>query len=293
MENNTMKFLAYEGMVKVTCVDTLKLVQKAKEIHKLSKTTSKIMSNVLTIGAILGADLKNEIDNLTIQIKPSGPVGTIVCVIKKGAKVKGYIQVPDIEVPPTLEGKIDEKAVIGDHGTLYIIKDIGLKEPYVGITELINGDIVNSLVGYYAKSEQIPTVLSTGMLFNEKGDIKCSGGYIIQLMPDATKEVIDKIEKAVQSAPTITQMIEQGYDLVKIAKTITGDNDIMMMLGTIENEYTCDCSRDRMEKGLISLGKKELQEMIDENKSVNTKCHFCNNNYEFTIEDIKQLLKQA
>lgn len=291
MKNNTMKFLAYEGMVKVTCVDTLELVQKAREVHELSKTSTKIMSNVLTIGAILSADLKNDTDNLTIQIKTNGLIGNIVCVAKRGAKVKGYVQVPSIEVPPTEDGKINEKEAMGNNGTIYIIKDMGLKNPYVGITELINGDIVNSLVQYYAKSEQIPTVLSTGMLFDNNGSIKCSGGYIIQLMPDATPEVIEKIEKAVQLAPTMTQMLEQDYDLVKIAKTITGDNDIMMMLGEIQNEYICDCSKERMENGLISLGKTELQEIVNEGKKIDTQCQFCNTKYEFTIEDIKGLIK--
>lgn len=290
--NNTMKFLAYEGMVKVTCVDTLQLVRSVKNIHNLSKTTTKIMSDSLTISAILAADLKDDSDNVTIQIKPNGPVGTIVCVLKKGAKVKGYIQIPDFESKPTEDGLINVKEALGDEGYIYIIKDMGLKEPYIGITELINGDITNSMVKYYANSEQIPTVLSTGMLFGDNGDIKCAGGYIIQLMPDATKEVIDKIENAVNSAPSISKMLEDGYDLVKIAKTITGDNDIMMMLGTIENEYLCDCSRERMENGLISLGKEELQQMINEDKSINTKCHFCNQDYEFTTKDLEELIRK-
>lgn len=289
-KNNTMKFLAYEGMVKVTCVDTRELITSAKNIHKLSKTATKIMGDIVTIGAIMGADLKEDTDNITIQIKGNGPIGQVVCVAKKGAKIKGYIQVPHLETEPTKEGKIDEKLAIGDNGTIYIIKDMGLKEPYVGITELINGDIVNAFVQYYAKSEQIPTVLATGMLFDNENNIKVGGGYIIQLMPDATTEIIEKIENAIKKAPSISQMLEQDYDLVKIAKTITGDNDILMMLGIIQNEYACDCSKERMEKGLISLGKSEIEQIINEGKDIHTKCQFCNKDYEFTIDELSNLV---
>lgn len=288
-KNNTMKFLAYEGMVKITCVDTKELITNIINIHKLSKTAAKIMGDVATIGTILGADLKEDTDNITIQIKGNGPIGQVVCVAKKGAKVKGYVQAPQLEVEPTKEGKIDEKTAIGDNGTIYIIKDIGLKEPYVGITELINGDIVNSFVEYYAKSEQIPTVLSTGMLFDEQNNIKVSGGYIIQLMPDATNEILEKIEESIKQAPSISQMLEQDFDLIKIAKTVTGDNDIMVMLGTLQNEYVCDCSKERMKNGLISLGKIEIQQIIDEGKNIHARCHFCNKDYEFTIKELSNL----
>lgn len=290
MEDNTMKFLAHEGMVKVTCVNTKEMIKKAIDIHKLSKTSTKILGDILTIGAILGADLKDDSDNITLQVRGNGPIGQAVCVTKKGAKVKGYIQKPNLELEPTSDGKINEKAAIGNEGALYIIKDMGLKEPYIGVTQIINGDIVNSFVEYYAKSEQIPTVLSTGMLFEQNNEVKVCGGYIIQLMPDATNEVIEKIENAIKNAPSISYMLENDYDLVKIAKTITGDEDIMMMLGEIKNEYSCDCSRQRMEKGLISLGEEELKQIIEEGKSINTKCHFCNADYEFTIEQLQKLI---
>mgnify|MGYP003300920423 CR=1 FL=1 len=168
---------------------------------------------------------------------------------------------------------------------------MGLKEPYVGITELIDGDIVNSIVRYYANSEQIPTVLSTGMLFDENGDVKCSGGYIIQLMPDATQEVIQKIENAIANAPSISKMLEDGYDLVKIAKTITGDNDIMMMLGTIENEYLCDCSRERMERAIFSMGKEAIEELA-EDEITEVSCHFCNTKYQFEKSEIQKLIAE-
>ena len=290
MEDNTMKFLAHEGMVKVTCVNTKEMIQNAIDIHKLSKTSAKVFGDVLTIGAILGADLKDDSDNITLQVRGNGPIGQVVCVTKKGAKVKGYVQNPSIELAPTEDGKVNSKAAIGNEGIVYIIKDMGLKEPYIGVTQIVNGDIVNSFVEYYAKSEQIPTVLSTGMLFDENNDVKVCGGYIIQLMPDATNEVIDKIENVVKNAPSISYMLENDYDLVKIAKTITGDEEIMMMLGEIKNEYSCDCSRQRMEKGLVSLGEEELKQIIEEGKSINTKCHFCNTDYEFTIEQLQKLI---
>ena len=286
-----MKFLAHEGMVIVTCVNTKEMINKARNIHNLSKTATKVISNVLTIGAIIGADLKDESDNITIQVRGNGPIGQVICVAKKGAKVKGYVQEPSLDLPPTKEGKIDENAAVGDSGVVYIIKDMGLKEPYIGVTALKSGDVVNSFVEYYAKSEQIPTVLSTGMTFDAENNVKVAGGYIIQLMPDATNEVIEKVEKAVKEAESISSMLEKDYDLVKIAKEITGDNDIMMMLGQIENDYVCDCSKDRMERGLVSLGKDELQKIIEDGEDIHTTCHFCNNDYVFTIKEIEKLME--
>lgn len=291
MKNNTMKFLAHEGMVKVTCVNTKDTINKAKEIHGFSKTVTKVMSNVLTVGTIIGADLKDDIDNVTIQVRGDGPIGQVICVAKKGAKVKGYVKNAQIELAPTEEGKIDEQAAVGHNGVIYIIKDMGLKEPYVGVIQLNNGDIVNSFVEYYAKSEQIPTVLSTGMTFDEENNVKVSGGYIIQLMPDATDEVIEKIEQAIKNSESISSMLEKEFDLVKIAKIITGDDNIMMMLGEIENEYVCDCSKDRMERGLVSLGKEELNNIIKDGEDIHTKCHFCNKDYTFTINEITNLIE--
>lgn len=269
--NNAMKFLACNSTVKVTCVNTIKLVNKAKEIHGLSKLAVKIFGEFLTIGAILGADLKDDTDNLTLQVKSD--YSQMTCVCKKGAKVKGYIQ----------------NEPIFENGTMYIIKDLGLKEPYIGITNIENGDIVKSFVKYYAKSEQIPTVLSAGVVFDENNNIKQAGGYMIQLMPDATEDVIDLIENNVKNTETMTQMLDKNMSLMQIAKFLTKDEDILTMIADIKNEYVCDCSKEKMLNGMATLSKEEIQNIINENKDIETVCHFCNKKYIIKIEELKHI----
>ncbi len=285
---NVMKFLAYDGMVKLTCIDTTDVIKKANEIHKLSKTGIAAFGRVLTFSAIMGVDLKQESDNITVQIKGNGPIGTMTCVAKQGGKVKGYVQNRDAEVLPTSDNKLDIKGIVGTQGNIYIIKDLGLKEPYVGIGEIISGDIATDFTNYFATSEQIPTVLSLGVLF-DNNEIVSAGGYLLQLMPDATNEVIEKVEQALQDRVDITKMIYEKKSLIDIAKNITKDEDILMMLGEINSEYICDCSKQRFEKGIISLGKKEIDEMIQDNKDIEINCQFCNKEYSFTLDELKNI----
>ena len=280
---NTMKFLACNQTVKVTCVDTTELVKKAVKIHSLNLIATKIFGEILTISAILGADLKEKEDNLTVQIDTRSIMGKIICVCKMGAKVKGYIQNPNI---------LDED-IFDQNMQMNIIKDMGLKEPYIGIVEIENRNIANAFTEYFAKSEQVPTAISIGVTFKENGEINKAGGYMIQLLPDAEEETIDLIEKNVKAAKPMTKMLEEGLTLTRIAKELTSDEDILTMLAEIKNEYLCDCTRERFEKGLISLGKEELQKIIDEGKETEVVCHFCNKKYVFEIEDVKRLLEEA
>lgn len=288
--SNVEKFLAYEGMVKITCVDTTETVKKAKEIHNLSKTVTAAMGRLLTMGAIMGADLKEDNDNITLQVKGNGPIGNMTCIAKKGAKVKAYVTNGKVEVKPKESGKLDVQGVVGTEGYIYIIKDIGLKEPYVGISEIVSGEIAEDFANYYATSEQVPTVLALGVCFDENNEVSKAGGYLLQLMPDATDDIIDKLENSIKNLPTITEMLSDNISLYDIAKMITQDEDLLTMLGEINNEYVCDCSFERMQSGLISLGKKELQDIIDEGKDIELECHFCNKKYNFTIDMLKELV---
>lgn len=289
--SNVEKFLAYEGMVKITCVDTTETVKKSRVIHNLSKTATAALGRLLTMGVIMGADLKEDTDNITLQVKGNGPIGNMTCVTRKGSKVKGFVANGEVETKPKANGKLDVQGIVGKEGYIYIIKDIGLKEPYVGISEIISGEIAEDFANYYATSEQIPTVLALGVCFDDDNEVKKAGGYLIQLMPDATDEIIDKLEKIIANVPTITQLLSDNISLYDIAKMLTGDEYLLTMLGEINNEYVCDCSEERMEKGLISLGKEELQDIINEGKDIELECHFCNKKYNFNINKLNDILK--
>ncbi len=286
---NTMKFLAFDSTVKLTCVNTTHIVKKSRKIHNLSKTATAAFGRLITMGALLGADLKEDNDNITLQVKGNGPIGTMICVCKKGAKVKGYVQNPLVEAKPKENGKLDVSGVVGTEGNIYIIKDIGLKEPYVGVSNIISGEIAEDFTNYFATSEQIPTVIALGVGFNENNEVRASGGFILQLMPDAKKEIIDILEENLKNIPNISEVIFENENLLDIAKVITKDEDILTMLGTIENDYVCDCSKDRIKSGIISLGKEEIKKIVDDNEDIETKCQFCNKEYIFTKEDIKNI----
>ena len=293
MENNDriIKFLAYEGKVSITCANTTYLAEEARKIHDLTPTTTAIMGRVLTIASIMGADLKNLEDNITIQINGNGPVGKIVAVANCFPKVKAYIQNPLIELPLNSIGKIDVGGAVGRDGYLHIIKDIGLKKPYIGIIPIVSGEIAEDFAKYFADSEQKPTALALGVLVNKDG-VESSGGYCLNLMPDATEEIISKVEENISKIPSISKMLADKLTLMDIAKLVTGDENVKIIEENIIPVYECDCSEEKFERGLISLGKKELQDILVEEEKIETVCQFCNKKYVFEKEYIKDLIKK-
>lgn len=293
MENNDriIKFLAYEGKVSITCANTTYLAEEARKIHDLTPTTTAIMGRVLTIASIMGADLKSLEDNITIQINGNGPVGKIVAVANCFPKVKAYIQNPLVEIPLNKIGKIDVGGAVGREGYLNIIKDIGLKEPYVGIIPIVSGEIAEDFAKYFADSEQKPTALALGVLVNKDG-VESSGGYCLNLMPDATEEIISKVEENISKIPSISKMLADKLTLEEVAKLVTGDENVKVIEENIIPVYECDCSREKFERGLISLGKDELKEIISSEENVETVCQFCNKKYVFEKEYIRELIKK-
>lgn len=293
MENNDriIKFLAYEGKVSITCANTTYLAEEARKIHDLTPTTTAIMGRVLTIASIMGADLKSLEDNITIQINGNGPVGKIVAVANCFPKVKAYIQNPLVEIPLNEIGKIDVGGAVGREGYLNIIKDIGLKEPYVGIIPIVSGEIAEDFAKYFADSEQKPTALALGVLVNKDG-VESSGGYCLNLMPDATEEIISKVEENISKIPSISKMLADKLTLEEVAKLVTGDENVKVIEENIIPVYECDCSREKFERGLISLGKDELKEIISSEENVETVCQFCNKKYVFEKEYIGELIKK-
>ena len=290
-KDRLIKFLAYDGKVSVECINTTYLVEKARVIHDLSPTATAALGRLLSITCIIGANMKNTKDILTVQVRGDGPIGSMVAVSTNFPKVKAYVQNPLVELPLNRNGKIDVGNAVGKNGFLNIIKDIGLKEPYIGIVPLVSGEIAEDFTSYFAISEQKPSVVALGVLVDKDG-VKASGGYVISLMPDATEEIISKIEENIRSIEPISKMLDDKLDLIEIAKRVSGDKNIKIVEENIIPVYECDCSKEKIGNGLISIGKKELKDIIEEDGKADINCNFCNKNYHFTKEDLEELLKE-
>ena len=293
MDNNDriIKFLAHEGRASVTCINSTYLVEKTRKVHDLSPTATASLGRVLTITAIMGADLKQMQDKITIKINGGGPIGNIIATTNCFPKVRAYVTNPHVELPLKENGKIDVGGAVGTNGYLTVIKDIGLKEPYVGMVPLVSGEIAEDFTSYFASSEQKPTVVALGVLVDKNG-VKLSGGYVISPMPDAKEEDIKSIEDAINKAKPISKMLEEGMSLLEIAKTVTNDENIKVIEEDIIPVYECDCSKERFERGLISLGKKELEQIINQDEKAEIVCQFCNKKYNFSKEELKEILEK-
>ena len=291
MEGTIIKFLAYEGRALVKCIDSTNIVEEARKIHDLSPTVTAALGRLLTMTSMMGADLKEIEDSITVQIKGDGLAGTLTAVTDSNGNVKGYVTNPLVELPLNEVGKLDVSKAVGKNGMMYIIKDIGLKDPYVGMTPIISGEIAEDFTNYFAKSEQTPTVVALGVLVDKNG-VKKAGGYQISLMPDAKEEDIENIEAAIKKADTISKMLNDEISLEQIAKIVTGDNNIKIIDDTIKPEYKCDCSREKIEKGLIAIGEKELQDIINTDGKAETVCQFCNKKYHFNKEELEKLINK-
>lgn len=290
MTDIIMKFLAYEGKISVICANTTDLVEKARNIHDLSPVATAAFGRLLTISAIMGNEMKGEKNKLTIQMKGNGPLGTMLTTSNNFPKVKGYVSNPVVDLPLNDIGKLDVGGAVGNTGFINVIKDVGLKEPYVGICPLISGEIAEDFAEYFAKSEQKNTAVSLGVLVDKDG-VKSAGGYIITPMPDATDEEISKVEQSIFKAGAISKMLDQNLSLVEIAKKVTGDENVKVIEENITPLYECDCSKEHMANGLATLDKTVLKEMIDEDGKAELLCHFCNKKYEFSKEELEEILE--
>lgn len=290
MQDKIMKFLAYEGKVSVICTNTTELVEKARKTHDLSPVSTAAFGRLLTITAIMGNEMKSEKNKLTIQMKGNGPLGTMLTTSDNFPRVKGYVSNPLVDLPLNDMGKLDVGGAVGNAGFINVIKDIGLKEPYVGICPLISGEIAEDFAEYFAKSEQKNTAVALGVLVDKNG-VKSAGGYIITPMPDATEEEISKIEQAIFKAGAISKMLDQNLSLLEIAKKVTGDENIQIIEEDITPVYECDCSKEHMADGLATLDKTVLKEMIEEDGKAELICHFCNKKYEFSKEELEEILE--
>lgn len=292
MENNDriMKMLAYDGRVSIICANTTSLVEKARKIHDLSPVATAAFGRTLTVTALMAVNMKNESDKLTVQIKGNGPLGGMVIVSNNFPKLKGYVQNPIVDLP-LKNGKLDVGGAIGQDGYLNIIKDIGLKDPYIGMVPLVSGEIAEDFASYFAKSEQTNTAVNLGVLVDANG-VRKSGGYIVTPMPDATEDDLFILENRIREAKPLSQMLDENMSLLDIAKDLTGDENVQVIEENIMPLYECDCSKEKIERGLISLGKEELQDIINTQVKIETVCHFCNKKYTFDKTELEKLLEQ-
>lgn len=286
MQDRIVKFLAYDGRVRLTCISSTKLVEDARKIHDLSPVATAAFGRLLTIAAIIGNEMKSENHKLTVQIKGDGPLNGMLVTANNYPKLKGYVVNPQVDLPLNEFGKLDVGGAIGQ-GYLNVIKNIGLKEPYVGICPLVSGEVAEDFAEYFSKSEQKDTAVALGVLVDKNG-VRSAGGYIISPLPDATSEDIANLEKAIFEAGAISKMLDNNLSLEEIAKKITGDENVKIIDDTIIPVYECDCSKENMEKALITLKKEDLESLIEDGKA-ELQCHFCNNKYEFSKEELQNL----
>lgn len=267
------------------------LVEEARKHHDTSPVATAALGRLLTAGAMMGTMCKNDSDVITIQIKCSGPIGGLVVTADAKANVKGYVYNKDVMLPPSKAGKLDVGKAL-DLGVLTVIKDLGLKEPYSGQTHLVSGEIAEDLTYYFATSEQIPTSVALGVLMNKDNTVRQAGGFIIQMMPFAEEEVIAALEDRLKDFSSVTTHLDAGETPEDMMKKLFEGFD-MEVEDRIPTQFYCNCSKERVSKAVISVGKKDLQEMIDEGKPIEVNCHFCNSHYTFTVEEMKEMLKAA
>jgi molecular chaperone Hsp33 len=291
MADYIIRASAADNQVRAFAATTRELVEHARNIHNTSPVATASLGRLLTAGAMMGIMMKGDKDLLTLQIKGTGPIGGIVVTADANGSVKGYVHNPEVIIPASPIGKLDVAGAIGN-GMLTVIKDMGLKEPYVGQTNLISGEIAEDITYYYAVSEQLPTSVALGVLMNRDNTVRRAGGFIIQLMPFASEEVISKLEKRIGEINGITSLLDKEMTLEMILDQLLGDFGIDF-LEKKTTAFECNCSKDRVEKAVISIGKKDISEMIEDRKPIEVNCHFCSKHYVFTTEELEDLLSRA
>lgn len=292
MKDYVVRGASTDESIRFFCCITTKMVEEARKIHNCSPVSLAALGRMLTAGSMMGIMLKSDKDTMTLQINGKGPAGSIVVVTDNTGNTRGYIANPDVELMHKENGKLDVGSAVGVDGVLTVIRDLGMKEPYVGQIPIVTGEIGDDISSYFAVSEQIPTAVGLGVLVEVDGHAAASGGFIIQLMPEADPEVIEKLEKRLGGISSVTEMISSGYDAEGIIKNILGDIEHKILEKKYVG-YQCNCSRSRMERALISIGKKDLEEIIEDQGSAELVCHFCNEKYFFAGDELISLIEKA
>ena len=291
MTDYIVRATAAGSQIRAFAATTRELVETARQAHNTSPVATAALGRLLTGGAMMGVMMKGEEDILTIQVRGDGPIGGITVTADAKGNVKGYVNNPEVWLPANSRGKLDVGKAVG-HGSLSVIKDMGLKEPYVGQTELQTGEIAEDLTYYFAASEQVPSSVGLGVLMEKNNTVKQAGGFLIQLMPFTDEAVIETLEKRLAEIPPVTTMLDEGLTPEQILEKLFEGMD-MEINETMPARFFCNCSKERVSRALISVGRGELADMIHEGKELEVNCHFCGKNYTFSVEELKELLRKS
>ncbi len=291
MKDYIIRATAANDQIRAFAAVTTEMVETARAAHNTSPVATAALGRLLTAGAMMGSMMKGEKDVLTLQIKSGGPIQGITVTADSQGNVKGYVGNPNVCIPANAKGKLDVAEAVGP-GFLTVIKDMGLKEPYSGQVMLQTCEIAEDLTYYFATSEQVPSAVGLGVLMNKNNTVRQAGGFIVQLMPFAEEEVISRLEQNVQNISSVTNLLEEGHTPESLLEKVLEGFDIQINEKT-DTRFHCNCTKERVEKALISIGRKELNEMIQEGKPIEMNCHFCNTNYTFTVEELKEILRKC
>lgn len=291
MNDYIIRATAANDQIRAFAAVTTEMVETAREHHNTSPVATAALGRLLTAGAMMGSMMKGEKDVLTLQIKAGGPLQGITVTADSQGNVKGYVGNPDVCIPANSKGKLDVAGAVGP-GFLTVIKDMGLKEPYSGQVMLQTCEIAEDLTYYFATSEQVPSAVGLGVLMNKNNTVRQAGGFIVQLMPFAEEEVISRLEQNVQKINSVTNLLEEGHTPESLLEKVLEGFDVQIN-EKMDTRFCCNCSKERVAKALISIGRKELNEMIQEGKPIEMNCHFCNTNYNFTVEKLKEILRRC
>ena len=290
MTDYIVRATAADGQIRAFAAYTKDVVEEARRRHNTSPTATVALGQLLTAGTMMGAMMKNDTDILTLQIRCDGPLGGLTVTADNQGNVKGYAVHPDVDVP-VKNGQINVADAL-DLGVLNVIKDMGLKEPYVGQTILETSEIAKDLTYYYMNSEQVPSSVGLGVLMNTDNTVKCAGGFIIQLMPFAEDATIDKLEENLKNVTSVTELLDHGCTPEGLLEALLGNLGIEV-LDTLPTQFHCNCSKERVEKAVASVGREDLQAMIDDGEDIEVKCDFCNSTYKYTVDELKEILKES
>ena len=290
MKDYIVRATAADSQIRVFAATAAEMVETARQHHNTSPVATAALGRLLTAGAMMGSMMKNDSDVLTLQIRGDGPLGGITVTADSRANVKGYVNNPDVMLPAK-NGKLDVGGAVGI-GLLQVIKDMGLKEPYVGQTILVSSEIAEDLTYYFANSEQVPSSVGLGVLMNHDNTVRCAGGFIIQLMPFASEDTISRLEQSLKDVTSVTELLDKGYTPEQLLQELVG-NLVLEIADSVPTRFYCDCSKEKVEKVVASIGKKDLQEMIDDGEDIEVKCHFCDAAYNYTIEELKEIMKRS
>ena len=291
MTDYIVRATAANNQIRAFAATTKETVEAARQAHNTSPVATAALGRLLTGGAMMGSMTKNDSDMLTIQIKGDGPIGGLTVTADSKGNVKGYVEHPEVMLPPNAQGKLDVAGALGI-GLISVIKDMGLKEPYVGQTILQTSEIAEDLTYYFATSEQVPSSVGLGVLMEHDNTVKQAGGFIVQLMPFVDDDVVDRLEANIKKISSVTSMLDKGMTPEEILEEVLDGFEVEVK-DTMPAQFYCNCTKERVEKAIISIGKKDIQEMIEDGKPIEVNCHFCGKSYEFSVEELKTLIKKA